>query len=98
VSQTVAPRDLFCLNDNVALESFDDGALVLRLHDRHIFELNSTARDILNRTDGNNSVADIVSSMAKEYHAPEEELLADVSELLAQFVEQGLVKKCPDMH
>lgn len=95
MSQAIAPVDVFRLNDKAAMECFDDGALVLRLHDRHIFELNITARDILNRADGNNSVASIVSSMAKEYHAPEEELLADVCELLAQFFEQGLIDKCP---
>ena len=96
MSQAIAPVDVFRLNDKAAMECFDDGALVLRLHDRPYFrieyhrprytQLGRTATTVWRASS---------HSMAKEYHAPEEELLADVCELLAQFFEQGLIDKCP---
>ena len=45
-------QEVFRLYPHVVMEGFEDGALVLRLKDRHLLELNTTAQHILELTDG----------------------------------------------
>ncbi len=40
-------QEVFRLCSHVVMEGFDDSALVLRIKDRHLLELNTTAQRIL---------------------------------------------------
>ena len=77
---------------SVVMESFEDGALVLRLNDRHLFELNPTACSVLAHTDGRRSAAEIAILLANEYQVPFEVALQDVIELYRQLLEDGLLE------
>jgi pyrroloquinoline quinone biosynthesis protein D len=54
------------------------------LYPEGILELNPTAEAILRRCDGKTSVAEMVTALAVEYEAIEEELRGDVLECLEQ--------------
>jgi len=74
------------------MESFEDGALILNLKDLTLKELNTTARDILQKTDGQTSGEDVARDIADEYEIDLEEALQDVKELYLQLTEQGLLE------
>ena len=77
----------------VAVESFEDGALVLKLKERSLTELNPTARDVLALTDGIRSTEQIAESLAQEYEIPFDTALGDVSELFARLIEQQIIER-----
>jgi hypothetical protein len=83
---------IYCLSPHIALEGFDDGALALRLTDRHLFELNPTAHFILTQTDGQRAVPQVASLVAEAYGIDEAEALQDVTQLYEQLLSDGLVE------
>lgn len=86
------PTDrIFCLAPYVVMEGFDEGALVLRLEDRHLFELNSVAHYILALTDGAHRVAEVAAALAAEFEIPAAEALADTMALYEQLSRDRLV-------
>ena len=76
----------------MALESFTEGALVLRLSDRQLFELNSTAQRILALTDGQRSAGQVASALAADFEIAEEAAREDVLSLYRNFIAQGIVE------
>jgi hypothetical protein len=76
----------------VAVESFEDGALVLKLEDRSLTELNPTARDVLALTDGIRSTEQVAEELAWEYQIPLDVAQNDIRELYDQLFEQQIVK------
>ena len=82
---------VYRLSPHVALESFAEGALLLRLTDRHLFELNPSAQRILELTDGQRSALHVARAMAADFEITEEEALQDVLSLYTGFAEQGIV-------
>jgi Coenzyme PQQ synthesis protein D (PqqD) len=82
---------IFLLSENMALESFDDGALVLNLSDVTFFEFNPTARDILKLLDGQHSLQQVAGSLTDEYEINLETALQDVIELTQELAEQGII-------
>jgi len=64
----------------------------LEFKDLTLTELNTTARDILQKTDGQTSGEDVARDIADEYEIDLEEALQDVKELYLQLTEQGLLE------
>lgn len=83
---------IFRLGDKIYLEGFSDGALVLRMADRFIFELNLTAYQVLEQTDGIHSTEDISRVMAENYKISEKDALKDVCELYEYLQDRNLVE------
>lgn len=83
---------IYRLSENAAFEAFDDGALILNLEKVTFTELNPTARDILQATDGKNSLKDVAEILAKEYEIDIETALADTQELYDDLCKQGLIE------
>jgi hypothetical protein len=75
------------------MEGFPDGALLLRLGDRHLFELSPTAHQILTLTDGQHTVAQVAAALAEAFQIPETEVLQDTLSLCEQLAAQGLVER-----
>jgi len=48
------------------MEVFDDGALIMKLNDLTLTELNSTARDILLQIDGSNEIKRVAEFIATD--------------------------------
>lgn len=77
----------------VAMESFEDGALVLKLEDRSLTELNPTARDVLALTDGTRSTEQVAEELAREFEIPLEVAMGDVNELYERLIEQQIIER-----
>jgi hypothetical protein len=77
----------------VAVESFEDGALVLKLADRSLTELNPTARDVLDLTDGIRSMQQIAEEMARAYEIPLDVAIRDESELYERLIAQQILER-----
>lgn len=92
LSAPIAADTVFSLSPQVVLEGFEEGALLLRLKDYHLFELNATAYFILARTDGQRTAAQIASALAEAFEIPEAEGLADTLALYEHLARQGVVE------
>jgi len=64
----------------------------LILAPERIFEPDDTAVEVLKLCDGQRTVADIASVLAKEYNAPREEILTDIVAMLQDLADKGVVK------
>ena len=84
-------HEIYMLSEDAAFEAFEDGALILNLKNTTFTELNTTARDILQATDGKNDLRQVAAILAEEYEISLDTALADVSELYQQLVEQGII-------
>ena len=76
---------------NMALEVFEDGALVLNLTEVTLHEFNPTARDILALTDGQHSLQQVAQHLAQEYEIDLETARQDVIELYNDLTGQGII-------
>jgi len=83
---------VYKLASNAAFEAFEDGALILNLHDLTLTELNITACEILTHTDGKNDVEQVASQLAAEYAISMQQAKEDVKELYQSLLEQGLLE------
>ena len=83
---------VYRLSPDSVFEGFDDGGLILNLKDLTLTELNLTAKDILQLTDGVRSVGLIARQIAEEYEVSQEEALQDVKELYLTLFGQGSVE------
>lgn len=83
---------VFQLSSQAVMEGFEEGALLLQLNDRHLFELNPTAYYILKQTDGLRTVSQVARGLIEEYQISEAEALQDVLSLYAQFSARGVIE------
>ena len=74
------------------MEGFEDGALVLRLKDRHLLELNPTAGRILEFTDGQRDAAQVAVLLQESFQITEELALIDTLILYEQLSAQNIVE------
>lgn len=87
------PEDRYVLRQEVAIEDFDDGSLVLLCEQLQLVELNLVARDIVGRLDGTRSLGIVAQEVAQAHGAPFEQVLEDVRELFADLEGQGVVER-----
>jgi pyrroloquinoline quinone biosynthesis protein D len=64
----------------------------LILAPERIFEPDETAVEVLKLCDGQRTVADIADVLAKEYNAPQNEILSDIVAMLQDLADKGVVK------
>jgi len=82
---------IYRLGEDAAFEAFDDGGLILDLNNITFTELNTTARDILQATDGKHSLQEVAAILAREYEIDAETALADVKDLYDDLTKQGIL-------
>lgn len=88
---------IYQIRTDVDVESFTDGALVLRLKDRQMFEINSTGREVLIHTDGKRTTGEVAHALMVDYHITNlGEVLQDVIELYDHLTAQGIVEAVKD--
>ena len=92
MSERAYAEGVYRLSSQAALESFEEGGLVLRLTDRHLFELNATALRILELSDGRRNAGEVAAALAAAFEIDEEQALEDVLSLYDDFIEQGMVE------
>ena len=84
---------VYRLNDEVHIEAFDEGALVLRMPDRNIFQFNLTALKVLELTDGIRDVKGVSAIIAKDYQISQNEAVKDVLALYNHLLDQKIVEE-----
>lgn len=83
---------IYRLNPVVAIEDFGERSLALHCEDLRLVELNATARDLINRLDGETPLEAIVAAMAMVYAQPVEVILEDARVILGQMEQLGIVE------
>jgi len=83
----------YVLRDEVAIEDFEDGSLVLLCEQLRLVQLNPVARDVLALLDGERTLHQVAEEVAQTYGQPFEQVLSDVLELLADLEAQGVVER-----
>mgnify|MGYP001015122384 FL=1 len=83
---------IYRLNPAVAIEDFGERSLALHCEDLRLVELNATARDLINRLDGETPLEAIVATMAMVYAQPVEVILEDARVILGQMEQLGIVE------
>ncbi len=91
-------NNVFHLCPQAVMESFEDGALLLRLKDRHLFELNPTAHYILAQTDGQHNAPQIATILAEAFQIPEVDALQDILLLYELLSAQGIIEMAESHH
>jgi hypothetical protein len=85
----------YVLRDEALIEDFENGSLVLLCEQLHFVQINSVARDVVAQLDGQRTVRQVSTAIAKSYDQPLEPVLADVLDLLAYLESQGVVQRSP---
>jgi hypothetical protein len=85
-------QNVFRLRSKIVMEGFEDGALVLRLKDRHLLEMNPMAGRILEFTDGKRNVGQVAALLQESYQISKEQALKDTLVLLEQLSTQDIVE------
>lgn len=84
---------IYRLSSWAAVESFEDGALVLNLADRVMTELSLIARDVLNLTDGTRSLQQVAEILAQAHLVPLEVMTGDVGQQYELLLQQRIVER-----
>ena len=82
----------YALKDEVAIEDFDNEALLLHCDKNRMLQLSSLARDILAKLNGERTISQIAEEIASEYEKPLNEVLVDVREVLSNLEAEGVLK------
>ena len=85
-------QNVFRLRSQVVIEGFEDGALVLRLKDRNLLELNPTTQRILEFTDGQRDAARVAVLLQECVQITGEQALRDTLLLFEQLSTQDMVE------
>lgn len=88
---------VYLLRNDVALESFDDEALLFQAADCTLLRINRLAREVLMRLDGGTDVDTICGEIAEEYGELPDRVLADVSAMLEEFERDRFLKRRHDL-
>ena len=83
---------IYRLNPVVAIEDFGERSLALHCEDLRLVELNATARNLVNRLDGETPLEAVAAAMAAEYQQPFETILEDARIILGQMEQLGIVE------
>ncbi len=83
---------IYRLNPVVAIEDFGERSLALHCEDLRLVELNATARDLVNRLDGETPLEAVAAAMATDYEQPFEMILEDAQVILGQMEQLGIVE------
>lgn len=80
-------------NEQVVTQAAADAFFLFDLKRGEYYSLNDVGHRVWQLCDGSRSVDDLVSIICQEFEAPSEAVKADVLELLADLVAEGLLEK-----
>ena len=91
---------IYKLSPNAALETFDDGGLVLILPERRLVELNPSAVHIINLLDGHRTPEQVADELVKYHDIGHDisvtQINQDVLELIIELNQSGVLEFQPD--
>jgi hypothetical protein len=83
---------VFRLCPQAVMEGFEEGALLLRLEDRHLFELNPVTHFILLQTDGQRDAVHVADALAEAFQISHAEALQETISSYGQLSAQGVIE------
>ncbi|MFC2065210.1 PqqD family peptide modification chaperone [Chloroflexota bacterium] len=87
----IYPLSIYKLYPNILLECFDDGALLMKMEDGQLVELDPVASDMIESSDGFNNVNDIAALISSKYHITLKEAEQDVINLYEQLTAKKIM-------
>jgi hypothetical protein len=102
--ESIATKDstmpFYKLSNDAVLETFEEGALVLLLRDRHLVELNSSAAEIVSLLDGQRTPEQVATEISKNHvishDYPITRIIQDVLELCKELNRIGIIDLQPN--
>lgn len=82
----------FILHDEVAIEDFEDGSLLLLCKQRRMIEINHVARYALNLLDGNRNLRQVIKKIACDFKIQEDEIREDIQKLFMDLGAHGAIR------
>jgi hypothetical protein len=80
------------VQDEVAIEDFADGSLMLLCRQKKIIEINHSARRIIGLMDGKRDLRQVIKKIARYNKIQEEEAREDIQKLVMDLGEQGAIR------
>ncbi len=91
MTQAIEPSSVPARADDVLATESQDVTVLMSMDTGKFVELNETAREVWELTDGQASVADIVERLSERFEVAPEKCRSDVTGLYARLCEEGLV-------
>jgi len=82
----------YVLQDEAAIEDFDDGSLMFLARQKKIIEINHSARRILHLLNGRRSLRQVIVKTARNFHVEEKVARSDIQKLITNLGDQRAVK------
>jgi hypothetical protein len=84
----------FCyiLQEEAAIEDFEDGSLMLLCSQQRIIEINQSARRILALMNGKRDLRQVIEKIARDHKIQEKVVRKDIQKLVANLGVQGAIK------
>lgn len=82
----------YILQEEVAIEDFDDGSLVFLARQKKLIEINHAARKILRLFNGKHTLKQVIAKTARDHDMKENRVRKDIQELVADMGEKGVLK------
>lgn len=82
----------YILQEEVAIEDFDDGSLLLLCKQLELIEINKTAKIILDLMNGQRNLKQIIKIIADESKMKEKNIREDIQKLVNEIGSQGVIK------
>ena len=80
------------LQDEVAIEDFKEGSLLLLCRQLKLIEINPTARRILELMDGKRAVKQVIESISRDFGITTKKARTDILKLIDEMGNQGILK------
>ena len=82
----------YALQEEAAVEDFDDGSLVFLCRKRRLIQINKTARRILDLMDGTQTLKDIIKLLPERHSISENTARRDIHDLIEELGTAGVLK------
>lgn len=82
----------YTLQDDVAVEDFDDGSILFLARPNRLVEINRSARAIIGVLDEKRSLKQVIEQTARDFSIEEKTVRKDIQTLLTDLYEKGAIK------
>jgi hypothetical protein len=82
----------YVLQNEAAIEDFEDGSLLFLCLQKKMIEINHSARRILGLMDGKRNLLQIIKKIARDHGIQEKVVRRDIQKLVTDLSEQGAIK------
>jgi len=88
----VTPTTPLCVSEHVLIQELDDESVLLDMASEVYFGLDDVGTQILKALERAGTIQEACAVLLRTYRVPPEQLLADVTALVGQLAEQGIVR------